>query len=246
MILRVEGLDLYYGDAQALEGVSIDAKEGELIAIVGANGAGKSSLIRTIAGIETPRAGRIFYRGSDITGLPSYRICNLGIGQVAEGRQIFPSLTVEENLEMGALLPRARAKMAETMREVFATFPRLEERRGQLAGTMSGGEQQMLAIGRCLMGKPDLIMFDEPSLGLAPTLVQELFRTVRALNERGLTVLLVEQNVVASLKLAKRAYVLENGSIVMRGTGAELIADDRVRQAYLGVPTSGRKLAPRG
>jgi branched-chain amino acid transport system ATP-binding protein len=136
--------------------------------------------------------------------------------------------------------------MAETMREVFATFPRLEERRGQLAGTMSGGEQQMLAIGRCLMGKPDLIMFDEPSLGLAPTLVQELFRTVRALNERGLTVLLVEQNVVASLKLAKRAYVLENGSIVMRGTGAELIADDRVRQAYLGVPTSGRKLAPHG
>jgi len=246
MILRVEDLDLYYGDAQALDGVSIDAEEGELIAIVGANGAGKSSLIRTIAGIETPRAGRIFYRGSDITGLPSYRICNLGIGQVAEGRQIFPSLTVEENLEMGALLPRARAKMAETMREVFATFPRLEERRGQLAGTMSGGEQQMLAIGRCLMGKPDLIMFDEPSLGLAPTLVQELFRTVRALNERGLTVLLVEQNVVASLKLAKRAYVLENGSIVMRGTGAELIADDRVRQAYLGVPTSDRKLAPRG
>jgi len=217
MILRVEGLDLFYGDAQALDGVSIDAEEGELIAIVGANGAGKSSLIRTIAGIETPRAGRIFYRGSDITGLPTYRICNLGIGQVAEGRQIFPSLTVEENLQMGALLPRARAQMAETMREVFTTFPRLEERRGQLAGTM----------------------------GLAPTLVQELFRTVRALNERGLTVLLVEQNVVASLKLAKRAYVLENGSIVMRGTGAELIADDRVRQAYLGVEASGSKSPPR-
>ncbi|HSR81821.1 MAG TPA: ABC transporter ATP-binding protein [Hyphomicrobiaceae bacterium] len=240
-MLRVERLDLFYGDAQALDGVSIDAEQGELIAIVGANGAGKSSLIRTIAGIETPRAGRIFYRGSDITGLPSYRICNLGIGQVAEGRQIFPSLTVEENLEMGALLPRARAKMAETMREVFATFPRLKERRGQLAGTLSGGEQQMLAIGRCLMGRPELIMFDEPSLGLAPTLVQELFRTVRTLNERGLTVLLVEQNVVASLKLAKRAYVLENGSIVMRGTGAELIADDRVRQAYLGVETAGGK-----
>jgi branched-chain amino acid transport system ATP-binding protein len=246
MILRVEHLDLFYGDAQALDGVSIDAEQGELIAIVGANGAGKSSLIRTIAGIETPRAGRIFYRGSDITGLPSYRICNLGIGQVAEGRQIFPSLTVEENLEMGALLPRARAKMAETMREVFATFPRLKERRGQLAGTLSGGEQQMLAIGRCLMGRPELIMFDEPSLGLAPTLVQELFRTVRTLNERGLTVLLVEQNVVASLKLAKRAYVLENGSIVMRGTGAELIADDRVRQAYLGVQTAGGKSPLRG
>ena len=245
MILRVEGLDLFYGDAQALDGVSIDAEEGELIAIVGANGAGKSSLIRTIAGIETPRAGRIFYRGSDITGLPSYRICNLGIGQVAEGRQIFPSLTVEENLQMGALLPRARAQMAETMREAFTTFPRLEERRGQLAGTMSGGEQQMLAIGRCLMGRPELIMFDEPSLGLAPTLVQELFRTVRALNKRGLTVLLVEQNVVASLKLAKRAYVLENGSIVMRGTGAELIADDRVRQAYLGMEASGSQSPPR-
>jgi len=245
MILRVEGLDLFYGDAQALDGVSIDAEEGELIAIVGANGAGKSSLIRTIAGIETPRAGRIFYRGSDITGLPSYRICNLGIGQVAEGRQIFPSLTVEENLQMGALLPRARAQMAETMREVFTTFPRLEERRGQLAGTMSGGEQQMLAIGRCLMGRPELIMFDEPSLGLAPTLVQELFRTVRALNKRGLTVLLVEQNVVASLKLATRAYVLENGAIVMRGTGAELIADDRVRQAYLGMEASGSQSPPR-
>ena len=175
------------------------------------------------------------FRGRDITGLPSYRICNLGIGQVAEGRQIFPSLTVEENLQMGALLPRARGAMGETMREVFAMFPRLEERRGQAAGTMSGGEQQMLAIGRCLMGRPELIMFDEPSLGLAPALVQELFRTIRALNQRGLTVLLVEQNVVASLKLAARAYVLENGRIVMAGTGADLLADDRVRQAYLGI-----------
>ena len=199
----MEGLELYYGDAQALDGISLRAEEGELVAIVGANGAGKSSLIRTIAGIETPRAGRISFRGRDITGLPSYRICNLGIGQVAEGRQIFPSLTVEENLQVGALLPRARGAMADTMREVFALFPRLEERRGQAAGTMSGGEQQMLAIGRCLMGKPELIMFDEPSLGLAPALVQELFRTIRALNQRGLTVLLVEQNVVASLKLAK-------------------------------------------
>jgi branched-chain amino acid transport system ATP-binding protein len=154
---------------------------------------------------------------------------------VAEGRQIFPSLTVEEDLQVGALLPRARDAMRATMREVFALFPRLEERRGQAAGTMSGGEQQMLAIGRCLMGKPELIMFDEPSLGLAPALVQELFRTIRALNQSGLTVLLVEQNVVASLKLASRAYVLENGRIVMAGTGAELLADDRVRQAYLGV-----------
>jgi len=235
LILQVETLDLYYGDAQALDGVSIEAAEGELVAIVGANGAGKSSLIRTIAGIETPRAGRVRFRNRDITGLPSYRICDLGIGQVAEGRQIFPSLSVEENLEMGALLPRARGAMRETMREVYAMFPRLQERRTQPAGTMSGGEQQMLAIGRCLMGKPELIMFDEPSLGLAPALVQELFRTIRGLNQRGLTVLLVEQNVVASLKLSSRAYVLENGRIVMAGTGARLLNDDRVRQAYLGI-----------
>jgi branched-chain amino acid transport system ATP-binding protein len=235
MILQVENLHLFYGDAQALDGVSLVVEEGELVAIVGANGAGKSSLIRTIAGIERPRAGTIRFRTQDITGLPSYRICNLGIGQVAEGRQIFPSLTVEENLEMGALLPRARASMRETMREVEAMFPRLAERRDQAAGTMSGGEQQMLAIARCLMGKPELIMFDEPSLGLAPSLVQELFRTIRTLNARGLTVLLVEQNVVASLKLANRAYVLENGRIVMSGTGAALLEDDRVRQAYLGV-----------
>jgi branched-chain amino acid transport system ATP-binding protein len=235
VILDVDKLELYYGDAQALDGVSLHAEEGELVAIVGANGAGKSSLIRTIAGIETPRAGRIAFRGQDITGQPSHRTCNLGIGQVAEGRQVVPSLSVEENLQMGALLSRARASMAETMREVFALFPRLEQRRDQAAGTMSGGEQQMLAIGRCLMGKPELIMLDEPSLGLAPAVVQELFRTIRALNQRGLTVLLVEQNVVASLKLAARAYVLENGRIVMAGTGAQLLADDRVRQAYLGV-----------
>ncbi len=235
MILEVEKLDLFYGDAQALDGISIGAAEGELVAIVGANGAGKSSLIRTIAGIETPRSGRIRLRGTDITGLPSHRICNLGIGQVAEGRLIFPTLSVEENLEMGALLPRARGAMSQTISEVYALFPRLAERRTQAAGTMSGGEQQMLAIGRCLMGLPELIMFDEPSLGLAPALVQELFKTIRSLNQRGLTVLLVEQNVMASLKLSSRAYVLENGRIVMAGTGAELLNDDRVRQAYLGI-----------
>jgi branched-chain amino acid transport system ATP-binding protein len=235
MILSVDNLDLFYGDAQALDGVSLSVAEGELVAIVGANGAGKSSLIRTIGGIEKPRAGRIIFRGSDIAGMPSYSICNLGVGQVAEGRQIFPSLTVEENLEMGALLPRARGKMRETIPQVYEMFPRLAERRKQLAGTMSGGEQQMLAIGRCLMGQPELIMFDEPSLGLAPALVQELFKTIRTLNQRGLTVILVEQNVALSLKLANRAYVLENGRIVMNGTGDALLHDDRVRQAYLGI-----------
>jgi branched-chain amino acid transport system ATP-binding protein len=234
-MLEVERLDLFYGDAQALDGVSLGAAEGELVAIVGANGAGKSSLIRAIAGIEKPRRGRICYRGRNITGLPSHQICNLGIGQVAEGRQIFPSLSVHENLEMGALLPRARGRMTETLRETYGLFPRLAERRTQLAGTMSGGEQQMLAIARCLMGQPDLIMFDEPSLGLAPALVQDLFRTIRSISQRGLTVILVEQNVAASLKLASRAYVLENGRVVSSGSGAALLGDDRVRQAYLGV-----------
>jgi len=235
VILEIENLDLYYGDAQALDRVSLTVGEGELVAIVGANGAGKSSLIRTIAGIETPRAGRIRFKGQDIAGLPSFKVCNLGIGQVAEGRQVFPSLTVQENLEMGALLPRARDKLAEQMAKAYEFFPRLKERRDQYAGTLSGGEQQMLAIGRCLMGQPDLIMFDEPSLGLAPALVQELFRVIRALNERGHPIILVEQNVAVSLKLARRAYVLENGRIVMNGTGEALLHDDRVRQAYLGV-----------
>jgi branched-chain amino acid transport system ATP-binding protein len=234
VILQVEQLDLFYGDGQALDGVSLAAEEGELVAIVGANGAGKSSLIRSIAGIEKPRRGRISFRGQDITGLPSHVICNLGIGQVAEGRQIFPTLSVHENLEMGALLPRARGRMQRSLEEIYRAFPRLDERRTQRAGTMSGGEQQMLAIARCLMGQPELIMFDEPSLGLAPALVQDLFRTIRSISQRGLTVVLVEQNVAASLKLASRAYVLENGRIVSSGTGAALLSDARVRQAYLG------------
>jgi branched-chain amino acid transport system ATP-binding protein len=234
-MLAVESLDLYYGDAQALDGVSLEVPQGEIVAIVGANGAGKSSLIRTIAGIEKARAGRVTFKGADITRLDSHRICDLGIGQVAEGRQVFPSLTVDENLEMGALVPRARAKARATRDEAYAMFPQLAERRGQLAGTLSGGEQQMLAIGRCLMGQPELIMFDEPSLGLAPLVVQEVLHAIRALNARGLTVLLVEQNVAVSLKISGLAYVLENGVVVMRGTGAALLGDDRVRQAYLGL-----------
>jgi branched-chain amino acid transport system ATP-binding protein len=234
-MLTVENLDLFYGDAQALAGVSLDVGEGEIVAIVGANGAGKSSLIRTIAGIEKPRAGTIRFRQKRIDGLESHETCNLGIGQVAEGRQIFPSLTVLENLQMGALLPRARAAAARAIEEVFGLFPRLAERRDQFAGTMSGGEQQMLAIGRCLAGQPELIMFDEPSLGLAPRVVQEVLHTIRVLNERGITILLVEQNVAVSLKISNRAYVLENGRIVMSGSGEALLHDDRVRQAYLGL-----------
>ena len=236
MSLSLEHVDVFYGDAQALDDVSLQVSKGSIVAIVGANGAGKSTLIRTIAGIEAPRKGNIRYEGQEIGGMPSYKVCNLGIGQVAEGRQVFPTLTVAENLQMGALLPRARNKEKAALDEVYSLFPRLAERRDQAAGTMSGGEQQMLAIGRCLMGQPDLIMFDEPSLGLAPAVVQEVFRIIKLLHEqRGLTVILVEQNVAVSLKLADRAYVLENGRIVMQGSGNELLHDDRVRQAYLGL-----------
>jgi branched-chain amino acid transport system ATP-binding protein len=234
-VLAVENLDLFYGDAQALDRVSLDVPQGSIVAIIGANGAGKSSLIRAIAGIERARAGRITFKGRDTTRLESHQICNLGIGQVAEGRQVFPTLSVEENLEMGALLPRARAKAKGTLAEVYAMFPHLLERRAQLAGTLSGGEQQMLAIGRCLMGQPELIMFDEPSLGLAPFVVQEVLHAIRTLNGRGLTVLLVEQNVAVSLKISNRAYVLEDGRVVMSGSGEQLLHDDRVRQAYLGL-----------
>ena len=234
-LLEVTDLELFYGDAQVLASVSLQIPQGGIVAIVGANGAGKSSLIRAIAGIERPGAGKIVFAGRDITGLESHVICNLGIGQVAEGRQLFPTLTTMENLAMGAMLPRARAKMKQMMDEVFELFPLLGERRKQLAGTLSGGEQQMLAIGRCLMGRPELIMFDEPSLGLAPAIVQQLLQAIRKLNRQGLTVLLVEQNVGVSLKISQHAYVLENGRIVMSGSGGELLNDHRVRQAYLGL-----------
>jgi len=234
-MLQIRDLSLYYGDAQALDGVSLEAQQGAIVAIVGSNGAGKSSLIRTIAGIERPQSGTVMYKGQDIAGWPSHRVCELGIGQVAEGRQVFPTMSVRENLEMGAMLKRARGRLAATLDEVFGLFPRLAERAAQAAGTLSGGEQQMLAIGRCLMGQPELIMFDEPSLGLAPAIVQEVFVTLRKLNERGITVILVEQNVAVSLKLASHAYVLENGRIVLQGSGSELLHNDGVRQAYMGL-----------
>ena len=204
-MLRVENLDVFYGDAQALDGVTLDITQGDIVAIVGANGAGKTSLIRTIAGMHRPARGHILYRGTDIAGWPSHRVCNLGIGQVAEGRQVFPTLSVAENLAMGAMLPRARAGRAGNLERVYVLFPILAERARQAAGTLSGGEQQMLAIGRCLMGAPELVMFDEPSLGLAPAVVQALLRTIRDLNRDGLTCVLVEQNVAVSLRLARRA-----------------------------------------
>jgi branched-chain amino acid transport system ATP-binding protein len=234
-MLSVRNLALYYGDAQALADVSLEVGKGEIVAIVGANGAGKSSLIRSIAGMEKISSGEILLDGRPIQRLESHQICNLGIGQVAEGRQVFPGLTVLENLQMGAMVKRARAMAGKNLDDVFSMFPRLAERKAQLAGTLSGGEQQMLAIGRCLMGAPELIMFDEPSLGLAPRVVQEVLHTIRLLNGRGLTILLVEQNVAVSLKISHRAYVLENGRVVMSGPGGKLLHDDRVRQAYLGL-----------
>ncbi len=234
-MLVVEDLDVFYGDAQALDCASLTVDAGAIVAIVGANGAGKTSLIRAIAGMLKTVRGRVLLRGTDIAGLPSHRVCELGIGQVAEGRQVFPTLTVAENLAMGAMLRRARAHRARNHERVFALFPKLAERLDQAAGTLSGGEQQMLAIGRCLMGAPDLVMFDEPSLGLAPNLMQDVLGTIRELNRDGLTCLLVEQNVALSLKLASRAYVLENGRITLTGSGSDLLADDRVRQAYLGM-----------
>ena len=234
-MLHVEQLDVFYGDVQALDSVSLDVEDGAIVAIVGANGAGKTTLIRALAGMNRSAAGRVVFRGENILGWPSHRICNLGIGQVAEGRQIFPTLTVDENLDIGAMLPRARAGRAENRERVLALFPVLAERLRQPAGTLSGGEQQRLAIARCLRGVPQLIMFDEPSLGLAPAIVHRLLDTIRDLNRDGVTCLLVEQNAALSLKLASRAYVLENGRVTLSGAGGELLADDRVRSAYLGL-----------
>ncbi|HXP30830.1 MAG TPA: ABC transporter ATP-binding protein [Stellaceae bacterium] len=235
-MLEVEGLDLFYGDAQALDQVSLAIEEGEIVAIVGANGAGKSSLIRTIFGMHDPARGAIRFLGQDITSWPPHRICNLGLGQVAEGRQVFANMTVSENLEMGAVLPRARAGAKKALKHALDLFPRLGERRRQLAGTLSGGEQQMLAIARCLMGQPRLVMLDEPSQGLAPVVAEDVMRTIRSLNESDrVTVLLVEQNVAQSLTLAHRGYVLESGRIVLSGTGSELLANDGVRRAYIGL-----------
>jgi len=234
-LLKVDNLDLYYGDAQALADVALEIAAGEIVTIVGANGAGKSSLIRAIHGIEKPARGSVLFDGVDIAGWPSHRVCEVGIGHVAEGRQVFPNLSVLENLEMGAALRRARAAEKQTLERVFAMFPRLSARRRQAAGTLSGGEQQMLAIGRCLMGQPRLIMFDEPSLGLAPAIVDHMFEIIARVRADGAAVLLVEQNVLKALEVADRGYVLEQGRIVAEGLPADLLKQPHIREAYLGV-----------
>ena len=233
--LDVRNLEVSYGQARALNGVSFSVPSGSLNAVVGANGAGKTSLVRAIAGMLRPSGGQVLFNGADITGLESSETCELGIGQVAEGRQIFPTLTIDENLQLGSALRRSSRDYAVNLERVFELFPRLVERRHQKAGTLSGGEQQMLAIGRCLMSNPIFIMFDEPSLGLSPLMVELVFSAIFELKRSGMTILLIEQNVAESLALADFATVLESGKVVLAGTAADVAGDDGVRRAYLGL-----------
>jgi len=233
--LRVKGIDVFYGDLQALRGISLEVDQNEIISIVGSNGAGKSTTLMTLSGILRPRTGEIHFQGEPIHHQRPFRIVQLGIVQIPEGRQLFPSLTVAENLEMGSRFPNAKKMRGETIEWVFQLFPKLKQRKGQLAGTLSGGEQQMLAIGRGLMSRPKLLMLDEPSLGLSPLLVKTIFEIVREINLCGTTILLVEQNVFRSLELSHRGYVLENGSTVLFGTGQELLKNQHIRQSYLGL-----------
>ncbi|MDK2817355.1 MAG: branched-chain amino acid transport system ATP-binding protein [Moorella sp. (in: firmicutes)] len=234
MLLKVENLNVYYGAIHALKGISLEVNEGEIVTLIGANGAGKSTTLKTISGLLRPQSGTITYQGQNINGLPAQAIVKMGISQVPEGRRIFPNLTVRENLELGAYLHRDREGINKSIQEVFRRFPRLKERQKQLAGTLSGGEQQMLAIGRALMSRPKLMLLDEPSMGLAPILVQEIFNIIREINEQGTTILLVEQNANIALSVAHRGYVLETGRITLTGNAADLASSEAVKKAYLG------------
>ena len=234
-MLKVEGLNVFYGGLQALRDVSLEVREGEFVTLIGPNGAGKTTLLRTISGLIRPASGTITFRGETLNGLPSHAICERGLIQVPEGRELFPRMTVLENLEIGAYLPAARERRAQSLERVYRLFPLLRERWRQDAGTLSGGEQQMVAIGRGLMGNPSLLMLDEPTLGLAPLLVAEILHTLKQLNEEGMTILLVSQEVRQALALAHRAYVLENGRIVREGSAEVLLEDRSVRSAYLGL-----------
>ncbi|HEY5594814.1 MAG TPA: ABC transporter ATP-binding protein [Nitrospiria bacterium] len=233
-MLTLEDVQTYYGPMEALKGVSLEVKEGEIVALIGANGAGKSTTLMTISGALAPRRGRIEFLDQNITGRPTHEIVGRGISQVPEGRRIFPRLTVNENLEMGAFLRRDRREIEADRAAVFEQFPILKERRSQLGGTLSGGEQQMLAIGRALMARPKLLLLDEPSLGLAPIVVGRIFEIIRTINRLGKTILLVEQNARAALNLAHRGYVMETGRIVMADDARALLINPRVREAYLG------------
>ena len=233
-LLRIENLHTYYGHVHALKGIDLEVEEGEIVTLIGANGAGKSTTLRTISGLVRPREGHVEFNGQVLNHVPAHRIVQMGVCHVPEGRRIFTTLTVMENLMMGAYTIKDEEAIRENLRRVFDLFPRLAERKNQLGGTLSGGEQQMLTIGRALMSRPRLLLLDEPSLGLAPMLVKAIFETIREINARGTTILLVEQNARAALKIAHRAYVLETGRVVLSGPAQELMRDERVRKAYLG------------
>jgi branched-chain amino acid transport system ATP-binding protein len=233
-VLRVEGLHTFYGAIEALKGISLEVRQGEIVSLVGSNGAGKTTTMRTIHGLVQPKAGRIEFLGSDVTGRSTFDLVRMGMSQSPEGRRVFPRMTVRENLEMGAYQRDDTAEIERDIEEIYDIFPRLAERSGQKAGLMSGGEQQMLAMGRAMMARPKLLLLDEPSMGLAPLFIQKIFETIVEINRRGVTVLLVEQNASVALGISHRAYVLETGSVVLSGSGAELLASDEVRKAYLG------------
>jgi branched-chain amino acid transport system ATP-binding protein len=234
-VLSVEGINVFYGDLQVLWDVSFEVKQGEIVVLVGANGAGKSTTMKTVSSLLKPHKGTVTFEGHRLDMQPAHKIIEYGVVHVPEGRRLFPEMTVEENLIIGSLSREAKAKRLETIKWVYELFPRLLERKKQAGGTLSGGEQQMLAIGRGLMALPKLLMFDEPSLGLAPILVSEIFRIVKMINEQGMTVLLVEQNVRHTLAMCDRAYVLENGRITLTGTGKEFLNNEKIREAYLGM-----------
>lgn len=234
-MLKIEGLTIGYGDVTVVKDLYMNVEQGAIVALIGANGAGKSTTLKAISGLLDNKGGKILLNDTQIQNWPPHKIVGAGLVQVAEGRKLFPGLTVLENLELGSFIPRAKKYRAQTLTQVYDLFPRLAERSKQAAGTLSGGEQQMLAVGRALMSRPKLLMLDEPSLGLAPLLVVDMFNAVMEINREGTTILIVEQNAVQTLKMADKGYVLENGKIVLSGTGADLLKDERIRSAYLGI-----------
>lgn len=233
-MLEVKDLEVYYGVIQAIKGISFEVNKGEVIALIGANGAGKTTTLHTITGLISPKKGHVIFEGKDITKVPAHKIVSMGMAHVPEGRRVFAELSVYENLRMGAYTRKDKSEIEESLANVYKRFPRLEERKNQMAGTLSGGEQQMLAMGRALMSKPKIILMDEPSMGLSPILVNEIFDIIRAVSESGTTVLLVEQNAKKALAIADRAYVLETGKIVLEGNAKDLLEDDSIKKAYLG------------
>lgn len=232
-LLQVDNIEVYYGVIKALKGISFEVNKGEIVALIGANGAGKTTILHTVTGLLKPKTGKISFKGNDITKVPAHKIVTMGMAHVPEGRRIFSQLSVLDNIKLGAFTRKDKDEIEETLNYVYERFPRLKERKNQIAGTLSGGEQQMLAMGRALMSKPEFVLMDEPSMGLSPLLVSEIFEIIKAINENGTTVLLVEQNAKKALSIADRAYVLETGNIVLSGDAKDLMNDESVKKAYL-------------